>query len=446
MAAAAAGMPGMIDGAVSECEATYRARNPRSAAMWATASEVMPGGNTRASLWFEPFPLYMVRGEGAHLYDADGHDYLDFLGEFTSGIAGHSPPALKHAISEALERGINLSAHNEIEAELARELCARFQSMERVRFTNSGTEANIMAIMAARFHTGRETILVFEGGYHGGGLTFGASPDRRNLPFQFVVCPYNDLASARALAERHRDDLACILVEPMLGAAGCIPGDAGFLLGLRQIADEMGAILILDEVQTARLAPGGRQSQIGLHPDLTTIGKFFGGGLSFGAFGGAADVMAMFDPRLARGLPHSGTFNNNTLTLSAGLAAVREVLTPAAFSQLNARGERLRGALARLFEESEAPYTVTGLGSLMNIHPTASGRTADALRSILHFDLLESEIYLAARGLIALSFPLSDDDIANFLHRLQDALARRRDIYKSLSEPASDLDADGHLR
>jgi glutamate-1-semialdehyde 2,1-aminomutase len=371
----------------------------------------------------------MVRGEGAHLYDADGHDYVDFLGEFTSGIAGHSPAPLKRAIGDALDRGIGLSAHNEIEAQFARELCARFPFMERVRFTNSGTEANIMAIMAARFRTNRDTVLVFEGGYHGGGLAFGPQPGRRNLPFNFVICGYNDLAAARALADRHRDDLACIVVEPMQGAAGCIPGDAEFLLGLREIADATGALLILDEVQTARLAPGGRQSQIGLRPDLTTIGKFFGGGLAFGAFGGGADIMAIFDPGAADGLSHSGTFNNNTITMSAGLAAVREVLTPAALTELNARGERLRAAITRIFEETGAPYTITGLGSLMNIHPLAAEGTADALRKILHFDMLESDIYLAARGLIALSMPISDDDVAVFLERLEQALARRRDVY-----------------
>jgi glutamate-1-semialdehyde 2,1-aminomutase len=416
-----------------ECEAAYRRRNPESAALAAAAAKVMPGGNTRSSLWFDPFPLYMVSGEGARLRDADGHQYVDFLGEFTSGIAGHSPEPLKRAIRDALDGGINLSAHNMLEGQFAAELTARIPSMEQVRFANSGTEANIMAIMAARFHTGRDRVLVFAGSYHGGGLMIGAEPDRSNLPFQLVVGRYNDLVSARALAEQHRGKLACIIAEPMQGAGGCVPGDPDFLRGLRDVADAAGALLVFDEVQTSRLAVGGRQSQLGIRPDLTTIGKFYGGGLAFGAFGGRADVMAIFDPRLGNGLPHSGTFNNNIVTMAAGLAAIREVLTPAALDALNARGDRLRGDLARLFTETGAPYRISGLGSLMNIHPLATGTTGNALRKLLHFDLLERGIYIASRGLIALSLPLTDEDVAGLITQLGELFAQRAGLYRELA-------------
>ena len=434
MAGTAAPGPEALTAALADCEAAYRRRNPRSAELAAAAAEVMPGGNTRISLWFDPFPLYMVLGAGARLRDADGHDYVDFLGEFTSGIAGHSPEPLKRAIREALERGVNLSAHNELEAELAREIAARIPSMAQIRFTNSGTEANLMSIMAARFHTGRDGVLAFAGSYHGAGLTIGAAPTRGNLPFDLVIGPYNDLPAAQALAESHRGKLACIIVEPMQGARGCVPGDPDFLRGLSRIAEASGALLIFDEVQTSRLAIGGRQSLVGVKPDLTTIGKFYGGGLAFGAFGGRADVMAMFDPRRQGGLPHSGTFNNNTLTMSAALAAVREVLTAEALDALNNRGDRLHAALAALFVEMDAPFRVSGLGSLMNIHPTAPGDAGEAIRRILHFDLLERGVYTASRGLVALSLPLDDDDIAAFLAAVKDCLAARQHLYGQLAD------------
>jgi glutamate-1-semialdehyde 2,1-aminomutase len=416
-----------LQAAVAFEQAEYVRRNPRSAEIAASAATYLPGGNTRSSLWYDPFPLCMVRGEGSHLVDADGHEYVDFLGEFTAGIYGHSSPVVKEAIVAALQDGLNLSAHNQRESHLAAMIGARFPSMQLLRFTNSGTEANLMALEAAKAFTQRTQTLVFEGAYHGCVLAFGPTMNRRRTD-EFVIAPYNDESRTRALIEAHRDTLAAILVEPMLGAGGCIPGTPQFLHSLRRIADETGAVLIFDEIQTARLSLGGRQQLLGLSPDLTTIGKFFGGGLAFGCFGGRRDIMALFDPRRPDALFHPGTFNNNTLTMAAGAAALGATLTAENLGRLNERGERLRQSMLSLFESSHVPFTVTGLGSIMNIHPLGPPATVAELRKLLFFDLLGCGIYLAARGLIALSLAVTDEEIARLLRTLQACLEKHRPL------------------
>ena len=418
-----------LSSVLEEAIKQFRQRNPKSAVMSERAATVMPGGNTRTSLWYDPFPLYMTSGHSARLTDADGHLYRDFLGEFTSGIFGHSPPLLRKAIIDALDRGISLSSHNADEVELASEICGRFASIERLRFTNSGTEANLMAISAAKLFTGRETIIVFEGGYHGTGITFGATAPVGAVPHRFVVVPYNDIDALHAAVTAHREDLAAILVEPMLGAGGCIPGQEDFLREAESCARSSGALLILDEVQTARLAVGGRQSLLRLRPDLTTLGKFFGGGLAFGCFGGRTDVMAMFDPRREGHVAHSGTFNNNSLAMAAGLAACRGLLTAEALADLNGRGDDLREKIVQRFGAHKAPFHVSGLGSIMNIHPNDRAADTTAWRKLLFFDMLERGMYFAPRGLIALSLPTSDADVDAFVQALDDFLCRYAGLF-----------------
>jgi glutamate-1-semialdehyde 2,1-aminomutase len=424
-------MAGRLESAVATASAEYAARNVRSKEIAAAAARWLPGGNTRTSLWYEPFPLCIDRGEGSRITDADGHEYVDFLGEFTAGIYGHSPPLVKDAIRTALEEGLNLSAHNRGEGRLAELICARFASMQLVRFTNSGTEANLMALAVAKHATGRPKILVFEGAYHGSVLSFSARASGARVPHDFLVARYNDLAGTRALVHQHRDSLAAILVEPMQGAAGCIPGEPLFLEYLRQATSESGAVLIFDEIQTARLSFGGRQELLGIAPDLTTLGKFFGGGLAFGCFGGRRDLMELLDPRRPDALAHPGTFNNNTLTMAAGIAAVSGLLGAEALQRLNSRGERLRETLLSVFSRNAAPFTVTGLGSLMNIHPVAPPRVAGDLRKLLFLELAAAGMYLAARGLIALSFAITEEDIARLVGAIEGFLHRNRTLFPS---------------
>lgn len=408
-----------LQAALDDAHAAYVAANPTSARLHAQACEVMPGGNTRSVLHYAPFPLYMAQGEGCRLTDVDGHVYLDALGEFTAGLFGHSDPVIRDAIEQALRGGLNLSSHTAGEARLAHEIRRRFPSMAMLRFTNSGTEANLMALSAAVAHTGRRTVLVFEGAYHGGVLSFPRAAAPVNVPHAFVVARYNDLAAARAAVQSRRDDLAAILVEPMLGSGGCIPGDPDFLHGLRTLADECGALLVLDEVMTSRLSPGGRQRLLGLRPDLTTLGKWFGGGMSVGVFGGRADVMSRFDPLRPDALGHAGTFNNNVLTMAAGLAALTRVLSDDALAALNDRGDALRERLNAMFARHRVALQATGLGSLLTLHAAARPvRSADDLvaadprvKELLFFDLLAQGVWMARRGFVALSLPFGPAEV-----------------------------------
>lgn len=425
-----------LDAALAEATARYRAHNPASEQLLREAADVLPAGNTRSVLFYSPFPLYMARGEGCHLWDADGHRYLDALGEFTAGIYGHSNAVIRQAIVAALQDGLSLSSHTAREAALAHEIQRRFPGMALLRFTNSGTEANLMALAAATAHTGRRKVLVFNGAYHGGVLSFGGGGSPVNVPHDFVVAPYNDIDAVRALVQAHGPQLAAILVEPMLGAGGCIPAEPAFLHGLRTLASECGALLILDEVMTSRLSGGGRQALLGLTPDLTTLGKYFGGGLSFGAFGGRADVMERFDPRRADALGHAGTFNNNALTMAAGLAGLTQVLTPVALEAMNQRGERLREQLNGVFQRHAVGLQFTGLGSVMQLHATDRplrnaadlAGTDDRIKALLFFDLLERGIFLARRGLVALSLPFGDVQADEFVAALDAVVAARRPL------------------
>ncbi|MEJ7721604.1 MAG: aminotransferase class III-fold pyridoxal phosphate-dependent enzyme [Ilumatobacteraceae bacterium] len=207
------------------------------------------------------------------------------------------------------------AASTRTRSSLAELMCERF-GIERVRFTNSGTEANLMAIATAQRATGRRTVLVFDGGYHGGVLSFAAGPSPTNVPHRFVVAPYNDLAATRASIAQHGDDLACVVVEPMLGSGGCIPATAEFLRGVVESAGEVGAVCIADEVMTSRHGRRGLADLLGVRPDLTTYGKYLGGGFSFGAFGGSVDLMDQFDTARPSYLGHAGTFNNNVATMA----------------------------------------------------------------------------------------------------------------------------------
>ena len=341
-----------LEDALQDAEQRYAAANPKSRARHAEAARSLPGGNTRSILFYPPFPVTMTRGEGARLFDLDGHAYVDFLGEYTAGLYGHSDPVIQAAVREALAGGILLGAPNRYEAELARLMCARFPSLDLVRFCNSGTEANLNALMGARALTGRSHIMVFEGAYHGGMLSFGHGVSPANIPFPYVFGRFNDLDRTLALIERHADELAAIIIEPMMGAGGCIAGEPAFLEGLREAASRHGILLIFDEVMTSRLSPGGLQGKLGILPDLTTFGKYLGGGMSFGAFGGRAELMSRFDPARPDAIPHSGTYNNNVLTMAAGVAGLSQVFTPAAADALSASGERLK---ARLNADRRAP-------------------------------------------------------------------------------------------
>jgi glutamate-1-semialdehyde 2,1-aminomutase len=424
------------DAALSEAVDRYIARRPKTQQLHARAKEVMPGGNTRTVLYHPPFPVRVDTAEGARLTDVDGNQYIDFLGEYSAGIYGHSHPRIKQAMAETLETGLNIGAHHGREVAFAETVSRRFD-LDLVRFCNSGTEANMMALAAARCFTKRKKIMAFHGGYHGGTLYFthGASPV--NAPYDVVLAPFNDWEGARKIIE-NEPDLAAAIIEPMQGGGGCIPADPEFLSKLREETEKRGIVLIFDEVMTSRLGPNGLSAILGIEPDLKTLGKYIGGGKSFGAFGGRRDIMSQFDPSRPDALPHAGTFNNNTLTMTVGQAAMTEVFTPEACIALNARGDKLRNDLNEMFMRYQAPMRATGLGSMLAIHPVAreirsvdDADHADArLRQLLYLDLLEQGIYMADRGFIALSLMVSDEDCSKFISAMERFVERRKEVLK----------------
>ena len=400
----------------------YIRNRPESAAAFDLAVHYMPGGNTRTVLFHSPFPLRIVSGAGCRITDADGLEYVNLLGEYTAGLFGHNHPVIRKAIDDALDRGLNLSGHNPDEIKLAELVCARFPSMDKVRFTNSGTEANLLAISTACYLTKRKKVMVFDGGYHGGLLYFKDGGMPINAPFEYVLAQFNNLSSTADLIQQHADELACILVEPMQGASGCIPASIEFLKLLREASHNIGAILIFDEVMTSRLSNRGAQGLFNVIPDMTTLGKYIGGGMTFGTFGGSEAIMQIFDPRRADAIPHAGTFNNNTLTMAAGAAALGEVLTDELLNQLNSRGDQLRIELNKIAREHETCIQFTGLGSLLGMHTTSSPihSTADLkgcddrIMELVFLDLLEQGYYIARRGFIALMLSIGDAEIEGF--------------------------------
>ena len=421
---------------LEEAEAAYVARTPVSAREYERSCAHLPGGNTRTVIHFAPYPLRIVEAAGAELHDADGHVYLDFLGEYSAGLYGHSEPAIIAAAHAALDKGIVFGGPNLHEIELADLLCDRFPSLDAVRFTNSGTEANLMALGAARAHTGRDAILVFDGAYHGGVLYMAPYAERITVPFDYVYGTYNDLDATMAAVAAREGDIAAILVEPMAGGGGGILADKPFLQGLRDFADRSGAVLIYDEVMTSRLGRGGLQGECNVIPDMTTLGKYLGGGLTFGAFGGRGDIMAQFDPRAENALPHAGTFNNNVLSMAAGVAGLRDVFTPDAADALRDRGNAFRDRLNGIIAKRGAAAQVTGYGSILCIHfqtgeirkPADTAATRPEARRLFHLEMLARGIYLAQRGYMTLSLAMTEAHLDSFSNAFDEVLAAHGEV------------------
>ena len=430
-----------IDALIQQAHGRYTAANPKSLSQYKTARKVLPGANTRTVLHYDPFPVTIVKGQGAKIWDVDDHVYTDFLGEYTAGLYGHSNKAICNAIKSALDSGITLGGPSLVESKLAKLICDRFPAVERIRFCNSGTEANILNISAARAITGKTDVLVVEGSYHGSVLTFvGDSP--MNLPFPIHRMTYNDTESAVDLIHRLASNLATVLVEPMIGAGGAIPATREFLSGLRDATQETGALLIFDEVMTSRITAGGLHGFHGIKPDLVTFGKYLGGGLTFGAFGGSADILERFDPSRKAAWPHAGTFNNNILTMTAGYTGLNEVFTAEVANAFFDSGNNFRQTLSSAVAELELPVQITGLGSIMAFHfsetpPTAPinpAQTSSKLYELIHIDMMLRGQYFARRGMINLSLPMTDETFANFQSDFVAVLKARASTIRDLFE------------
>ncbi|MFN8572630.1 MAG: aspartate aminotransferase family protein [Gemmatimonadaceae bacterium] len=438
----------MLSSHLNREEQHYLARTPRSAELYARALGAMPGGDTRTGTFVAPYPTFMSHGRGVTMWDVDGNSYRDFLGNFTALIHGHAHPEITRAMVERAPLGTAFPFAHALQVELADVIRGRVPSIERLRFCNSGTEAVLGAIRAARAFTGRPRILKFEGGYHGSydAAQVSVAPTEPLLDFprgapsgpgvspgmlaEVLVAPFNDLGAAARLIKAHAHELAAVLLEPAMTAAGVIPPNEGFLTGLIHAAHQAGVLVILDEIITLRLGFGGGQGLFGIRPDLTTLGKIIGGGLPVGAFGGRADIMAVYDPRAKGTIAHSGTFNGNAMTMAAGLASMA-LLTPAAIMELEATGAALRAGLQRVIADLRISATVTGLGSLAHIHfcdgPIENYR--DALRAdrsvtrVMHLGLLNRGFACASRGMFAISTATTATDVSDLLVALHDVLA-----------------------
>lgn len=431
--------------ALANAEKRYRARHPNSASRHAYAAAHMPGGNTRTVLHYSPFPLTWAGGKGNRLTDVDGLEYLDLLGEYSAGLYGHSDPIVHAAVRAALDAGLALGGPNLYEARLAEAIRARFASMDLVRFTNSGTEANLLALSTARaLRPGRPRVMAFDGAYHGGVFQFRHGGSQLNVPFDWLIGEYNEIEATRALLRAHARTLGAVIVEPMLGGR-CIAGTAEFLTMLRAECSAHDIILVFDEVMTSRLGPAGVQGLLGIAPDLTTLGKYLGGGAPFGAFGGRRAIMERFDPARPDSLNHAGTFNNNVLSMAAGLAGLTQVFTPAAANRINALGDRLRDRLNHMAHARAARFEATGRGSLVGLRfgngpadraqSRASGDESDAqrqLEALFHLDMLERGYYFGRRGYVALSLPTTEADCDGFSDAVDDFLWTHRTLIDSI--------------
>jgi glutamate-1-semialdehyde 2,1-aminomutase len=425
-----------LDAALAEARESYSRARPKSATAHEAARAVMPGGNTRSTLFYTPFPTAMKSGQGCYLEDIDGNKYLDLCGEYTAGLFGHSDPRIQALLHQVIANGISLASVGENEAKLAAILCARFPALELVRFTNSGTEANLMAVAAARAHTGRSKIIAFRGGYHGGVMSFVTGGSVVNAPFSVTLAEYNDLPGTLALIREHGADLAAVLLEPMMGSGGCIPASREFLAGLRDATREVGALLIFDEVMTSRHTAGGLQKLHGITPDLVSLGKYIAGGMSFGAFGGRADVMSVFDSHKPGALVHSGTFNNNVLSMSAGMLAMGEIFDDTAAEALRKRGDGLRDALNAICTKHGVAMQFTGIGSMVQPHfrlgpilrPYTASAQEEGLRELFFLDMMKAGIYIARRGMVALSLPVGEAELARYIAAVEEFCASRKPL------------------
>ena len=411
-------------------EGRYAEQNPTSRELFEDAGTYLPGGNSRLSLYFDPFPLFLAKARDSFVEDVDGHEYVDFSNDMTAALYGHSEPTIIAALRNALENGISYGGQHEHEVALGKEICRRFPSIERVRFCTSGTEANLVAMKLSTIVTGRRKILAFKGGYHGNMCNYISPAAELNVDAdRLIFGTFNDVESVGKLVGEHADDIASIIVEPMMGSGGGMMAAPEFLNALRSTADSIGALLIFDEIQTARFALGGMQSILGIEADITTLGKFCGGGLNFGAVGGKFEILDRLSPLNPNTVMHGGTFNNNILTMITGHVGLTQVATRSGLDRLNARGGDLRRRLAQIAEARSVPFTAGCYGSILSLHfqdplPTnpAEITTPPTLRKLYHHFMLNRGIYISRRGAINLSFAHTESDCVQVLDRFEEFL------------------------
>lgn len=425
-----------------------------SAALYRRALRVLPGGVSRNTVLRRPHPLYAAHASGCRITDVDGAERIDFANNMASLIHGHSHPAIVAAVTDQLSRGTAYTLATEVELLLAEHLCARAEAFDRIRFFNSGTEAVMCAIKAARAFTGRSKIAKAEGTYHGtydyAEVSQNATPDAwgplsspaslpvatgtpRSVLDEVVVVPFNDTEHSLEILHRHAGQIACVLLDVMPHRAGLCPAIPEFVAALRDWSTRDGALLVADEVVTFRARYGGAQQQYDLSPDLTALGKIIGGGFPVGAVAGRAEAMDIMNPHSEQYLlPYSGTFSANPITLAAGLAAMR-LFDRDEVARLNRLGQAARDGIAATIDARGAKASVTGAGSMFRIHmlPTAPrdyrqaypDHDASARHKIFFDKLLDQGILLIYSGTGAISTPMGDPEIDQLINAVDVALA-----------------------
>lgn len=435
----------------------YQDWSSGSAEIMERSRKVFPGGDTRASAHFSPYPLVMERGEGCRLYDVDGHEFLDFMNNFTSLIHGHAHPATVKAITNQAPLGSAFAAPSRRQIELAELIVSRVPSIEQMRFCSSGSEATLMALRCSRAVTGRQKIMKMEGGYHGsyelaevslvpypdlrGDIDHpNSTPVDKSFPDSVlndtVVCPYNEPALARALINEHAGELAAVIVEPILGSMGMIPATTEFLQALRDETKRNGIVLIFDEVIALRQSSGGDQARHGVIPDLTCMGKIIGGGLPVGGIGGNKDLMQAFNPDADETVMHASTFSGNAMTMAAGLATLSDFDNEDA-RRINALGERLRNGFNGILNQHGIKGQATGSGSLSNIllsseviHDSRDAMqgmaAAGHIGALIHLGMLRNGVVSASRLMYCISTPMDDSHVDQAVTALNETLTELR--------------------
>ncbi len=428
----------------------YYERTDTSRAHFEEACNYMPGGNTRGVLYYDPYPVYLTDGDGAYVTDVDGNEYLDFLNNYTTLIHGHADRDSAEAAIESIRRSSAPGGPTTVEIDWARHLVERAPALDQIRFTNSGTEATMNAIRAARAYTGNDIIAKCEGAYHGTHDDVQLSvhppthlagpdddpdpvPDSAGVPSskhdEVIVFPFNDAAATIETLERHQSELAGVILAPYMGS-GVVPIEQEYIEELAAWTDTHDIPLILDEVISFRVAYGGAHESLGIQPDLITYGKLIGGGFAVGAFGGRTELMAPFDPRGGSDIVHSGTFNANPVTAAAGLSTLNK-FDESSVESLNALTADLAAASRDVIEDRGLTLQVTQVGSLFNFyltpHPVTNYREktgSEALQQELFHELLAEGVRLAPKLMGCLSTPMDDTDVEHFVDALDSALAR----------------------
>ena len=431
-------------------EDTYRKRTQKSRATLEAARKYMPGGDTRSSIWFEPYPIWIDKAEGCRFTDVDGHKYIDFHNCYTTMILGHANPKVVAAVREQAAKGTAFGALIPKVIRWAELICNMVDSVDKVRFGNTGSEAVLMAIRVARGYTGKDLLLKTDGCYHGNYDPVVYPSNATGIPKSAqgdsLIVPYNDKAAAEKAILENKDRLAAVIVEGAMGAAGGIPPRDGYLEFLRKVTTENGVLLILDEVISLRLAWGGAQAIYGIKPDLTTMAKIIGGGYPVGAIGGQEDIMQLFNPE-AHKVYHAGTLNANPITATAGVATM-EQLNAELINKINKLGESFAEGVRAIFKKLNIQGQVTGMGSLQNIHfsdqPVVNGKSArEANKDLLHLFYLamqERGMFSAARGLYVMSTPMTPKEIDAAVKAVDDVVTELKptieDLWPELIGPA----------